>query len=168
MASDVIIRVHCEPYLVRFLETLYGTSPISFPKNSNFNMLLDVFLEKPPLGYQEFVDGEKNLQIRLPYFEVKDIRSYNYLSPTKQRIFAKEVWKFFKITFRQEIAKCIVIGLDRKDAIELFVEKYNLSQDCWDALEKDFQRYLKLRSKKRLFKSNLNSSVKEPVCPVVS
>ncbi|MEI7723459.1 MAG: hypothetical protein WCK09_00285 [Bacteroidota bacterium] len=168
MASNIIIRVRCEPYLIRFLETLYGGSPISFPKNSNFNAILDVFLDKPPLGHHDPDHGENTLAIQLPYFELKDIRSYNYLTETKQRIFIKEIWKFFKITYRQDIAKCVVMGLDRKDAIELFIEKYDLPLDCWDSLEKDFQRYLKLRSKKRLFKNNISSAVKDHDCPAVS
>ena len=158
MASEITLRVKCEPYLVKFLETLYGKSPVSFPKKSNFNAILDVFLEKQPLEYHEPDYGASTLIVLLPYFEQKDIRSYNYLSPIKQRIFIKEIWKFFKITYRGEIAKYVVMGLDRQDSLDLFIEKYNLSLDCWDFLEKDFQRYVKLRSKHRLFKTNINSS----------
>ena len=168
MASDTIIRVKCEPYLVKFLETLYGKSPISFPKKSNFNSILDVFLDKPPLDYQEPEYGENTLEIRLPYFENKNVLFNFYLSPTKQRILIKEIWKFFKITFRGEISKHIVLGLDRQDAIQIFIEKYNLSQDCTDSLEKDFQRYVKLRSYHRLFRNKKNSSVKDHDCPAVS
>lgn len=159
MASQIILRVKCEPYLVKFLETLYGPSPISFPKNSNFNTILDVFLDKAPFDYHEPEYGVNTLKIQLPYFEHKDIRSYNYLSPKKQTAFVKEIWKYFKITYRSEIAKCIVMGLDRQDAIEIFIEKYNLSLDCWDFMEKDFQRYLKLRAMRRLRRTNKNSAV---------
>ncbi|MFZ4523268.1 MAG: hypothetical protein ACOYNC_16285 [Bacteroidales bacterium] len=168
MASQIILRVKCESYLVRFLETMYGKSPISFPKKSNFNTILDVFLDRPPLDYLEQDFGGSTLAILLPYFEQKDIRSYNYLSETKQRIFVKEIWKFFKITYRGEIAKYVVMGLDRQDSIQLFIEKYDLSHDCWDFLEKDFQRYVKMRSKHRLFKTNINSSDRDPDCPANS
>ncbi len=165
MASQTIIRVSCEPYLIKFLETLYGPSPIVFPKNSNFNTILDVFLDKPPIDYKEPERTEKMLEIRLPYFENKNVLFNYYLSPTKQRILIKELWKFFKITFRSEISKHIVLGLDRQDAIQIFIEKYDLSQDNCDFLEKDFQRYVKLRSYHRLFRSKKNTSVKEVNCP---
>jgi len=159
MASQIIIRIKCEPYLIRFVETLYGPSPISFPKNSNFNTLLDVFLDKPPLDHIEQDYGESTLSIQLPYFDNKDIRSYNYLSAKKQAAFVKELWKFFKITYRGYISKLIVAGLDRQDAIEIFIEKYDLSLDCWDFMEKDFQRYLTLRSMRRLRRTNKSSAV---------
>lgn len=128
-------------------------------------MFLDVFLQKPPLDYQEQDFGKNTLIIQLPYFEVKDVRSYYYLSDKAQAKFVEEIYKFFKITFRREISKYIVLGLYRKDSIELFIDKYNLSLDCWDMLEKDYQRYIKLSWKKRLFRKNKNSSVKDPVCP---
>jgi hypothetical protein len=168
MGSPITIKLKCEPYLVKFLETLYGPSPISFPKNSNFNTMLDVFLDKPPLEFKQPEIGEKVLEIRIPYFENKNVLFNNYLSPTKQRILIKEISKFFKITYRGEISKYIVLGLDRQDAIQIFIEKYNLSQDNSDLLEKDFQRYVKLRSYHRLFRKKKNSSVKGPECPDVS
>ncbi len=168
MPSEVIIRLHCEVYLVRFLEKLYGKSPISFPKQSNFNTMLDVFLDKPPLDFMEPDYGEKTLYIRLPYFEDKNVLSYNYLTDLKREVFIRNLKKFFKITFRGEIAKYVVMGLDRQDSIDLFIEKYSLSQDNWDMLEKDFQRYLKIRSKKRLFRMKINPSDEGHVCPVNS
>lgn len=168
MPSPYIIKIKCDLYLVRFLEKLYGPAPISFPKNSNFNNILDVFLEKRPFD-PDLLDKQDTtgtfLELRLPFFEDKNVSSYNYLSPSKQRIFIKEVWKYFKITFRSEIARHVVLGLDRKDAIELFIEKYDLPVDTWDLLEKDFQRYIVLRRKKKLFRTKINSSVDDPVCP---
>ena len=159
MPSQATTHCKCEPYLVKFLEFLYGPSPISFPRKSNFNLMLDAFLEKPPMECDTPDQGILNLAIRLPYFDNKDIRSYNYLPPKKQEIFAKEIWKFFKIIYRNEISKCLVMGLDRKDAIGLFIEKYDLSDDCWDSLEKDYQRHLTLRRKARLFRNKKNSAV---------
>jgi len=159
MVSDIIIRVKCEPYLIRFFETLYGQSPIKFPKNSNFNTYLDVFLDKTPLDFKIPEYGDHTLEILLPTFERKDIRTFNYLSPKRQEIFTKELWKFFKITFRSEISKSVLMGLDRKDAIELFIEKFNLSQDCWDFMEKDFQRYLKMRLMRKSRRLNKISAV---------
>ena len=168
MASEIKINLSCEQHLIRFFETLYGPSPILFPKNSNFNTILDVFLDKPPLGYVEPNNCENTLTIQLPFLENKNVISNFYLSPTKKRIFVKELEKYFKITFRSEISKHIVLGLDRQDSIQIFIEKYNLSQDECDMLEKDFQRYLKLRCYHRLFRNKTNSSVKGHDCLVTS
>lgn len=165
MPTDIIIKVKCDAYLVRFLESLYGKSPIIFPKNSNFLNILDVFLDKPPLDFVEPDYGEKTLKIQLMYCDAKNVLYNNYLSPLKQRIFVKEIWKLFKITFRGDIAQHLVNGLERQDAIELFIEKHNLSQDCWDQLEKDFQRYVIIRRKRRLFRNRKNTSDKEGICP---
>jgi hypothetical protein len=45
MPSDVTISVPCPLYLIKFLETLCGKTPVVFSRSSNFNAILDVFLE---------------------------------------------------------------------------------------------------------------------------
>ena len=167
MPSDIIIRVKCDEYLVRFAITLFGNLPINFPKNSNFLNILDIFLDKPPLDFQQPDYGANTLYIQLPYFENKNVIYNNYLSPLKQQIFVKELRKYFKITFRSEVAKHIVNGIEKQDAIELFIEKYDLSQDCWDFLQKDFYRYVNLRYKRRLFRNRKKTSVKDLLCPLI-
>ena len=159
MASNTILKVECDSYLIPFLETLYGKSPITFPKGSNFNSILD-WIERDW--------GKNTLLINLRYLEHKNVVSNYYLSPIRQRILTSELKRYFKITFRTELSKLIVMGLNRKDSIELFCEKYNLSQDAWDMLEKDYQRYLKLRSYHKLFRPRKNSSDNDPVCPATS
>jgi hypothetical protein len=169
MPSDLTVSVPCPFYLVKFLEKLYGKSPVVFPRSSNFNAILDVFLEKQPPDAKPISSLETSaLVIRLPYFDHKDIRSYNFLTPTKESILVKEIWKFFKITYRSEISKSLCLGLDRKDAITLFMEKYDLPEDSRDLLEKDFQRYIRLRQISRLKKNKKSSSVERAVCPVDS
>ncbi len=128
-------------------------------------MFLDVFLQIPPLGYHEKDYGENTLSIQLPYFENKNVLSYFYLSDFEQEKFVNEIWKFFKITFRKEISKYIMVGLYRKDSIEVFIRRYNLPMDCWDMLEKDYQRYIVLSWKRRLFKKIPNVSSRRADCP---
>ena len=167
MPSPIVIKIKCDLYLVRFLEKLYGPSPIVFPEKSNFSMYLDIFLQQPPLGYKEKDYGENTLSIQLPYFENKNVFTFFYLSEVEQQKFVKEIWKFFKITFRKEISKCIMVGLYRMDSIELFVSKYNLPLDCWDLLEKDYQRYIVLTWRRRLFRKKKNLSSKGSNCPAM-
>jgi hypothetical protein len=159
MSSTVIIKVKCEVYLIRFLEKLFGEQPISFPRKHDFNNILDFLLAKPPMGHVETDYGEKTLRIQLPYFEDKDIRSYNYLSAFKQGKLEARIAAYFKVVFHAEINKLLNLGFIRKDAIEIFMDEYNLPIDCLDLLEKDYSRYLTVRWKRRLFRSNKNSSV---------
>ena len=167
MPSDIIIRVKCDAYLVRFAVSMFGNLPLNFPKNSHFLNLLDVFLDKPPMDFQEPDYGPETLWIQLPYFQNKNVVYNNYLSPLKQRVFVKELRKYFKITFRSEVSQLIINGIEKQDALELFIEKYNLSQDCWDFLQKDFYRYVNLRYKRRLFRNRKNTSVKDLVSPII-
>lgn len=162
MSSPVIINIGCEVYLIRFLEKIFGPQPISFPKKHDFNSILDFLLQVPPLDYHEPDYGDKTLRIKLPYFEDKDVRSYNYLSNFRQRKFEKRINQYFKITYRGIISKYILLGFDRNDSIELFMEEYNLPVDCLDTLEKDYHRYLVVRRKRKLFKNRKNSSDKSP------
>ncbi|HPS51725.1 MAG TPA: hypothetical protein PK892_13545 [Bacteroidales bacterium] len=85
------------------------------------------------------------------------------MSEFRQVKFEKRIKQFFKITFRGFINKYILLGFDRNDSIELFMEEFNIPVDCLDLLEKDYQRYLVLRRKTKLFRNKKNSSVKEPV-----
>lgn len=168
MPSPTVIKVQCDPYLIRFLEKLYGPAPITFPKNSTFNSILEHFLDKPPLDFHEPDYGARTLQIRLPYLEHRNVVSNCYLSELRQRILVGELKRYFKITFRTEISKLIVMGLQRQDSIEVFIEKYGLTLDSWDMLEKDYQRYLKLRSYHKQFRPKKNLSDKEADCPAIS
>jgi hypothetical protein len=168
MPSPVIIKVQSEPYLIKFMEKLYGSSPLNFPKKSNWHTMLEYFLDKPPMNWIEPDFGEATMQIQLPFLENKNVLSNHYLSPVKQRVLTDEMKRFFKITFRTELSKMIVMGLQRQQALEIFIEKYGLSMDCWDFLEKDYQRYLKLRHYHKQFRSSKNSSDKEVELPAVS
>lgn len=158
MSSPVILKVKCRTYLIRFLEHTFGPQPIAFPRKHDFNNILDFLLAKPPLDYHEPDYGEETLEIKLPYFEDKDVRSYNYLSAFKQDKFEARIAQYFKIVYHAEINKYINLAFLRKDAIELFMDEYNLPVDCIDMLEKDYSRYLTIRWKRKLFRNNKSSS----------
>ncbi len=162
MSSPVVLKVKCEVFLIRFLEKLYGPQPIAFPKKHDFNNTLDFLLSLRPLDYKEPDYEEKTLSILLPYFETKDVRSYNYLSDFKQRKFEKRIGLYFKIHFHTDMNKLINLGYKKKDALEIFMDEYNLPVDCQDMIEKDYSRYIttRWRMKKKLFRTNINSSDK--------
>lgn len=155
MEEPIVVKIRSKPHLTRFLEALYGPQPISFPRRSNFNLLLNEFVEKP-VPLHEPCTEDHCVLVSLPTFEDKDIRSYNFISEKRQRIFMQVVYRKFKITFRTEISKSIMIGLQKQQALELFIEKYNLSLDCWEMLDKDYRRYLILRRVNRLNRTKKN------------
>ena len=144
-----IINIQCEQRLVRFLESYFKSSPVRFPRGHHFNNILEILLDFPPLDYRPVDHQENTLSIEIPSFELKDPRSYNYLSPVKQRVFENHIRKFFYMDFRSEISDMILKCLDRKEAIEIYIEKHNLSFDCWDALEKDFGRFKAIRRRRK-------------------
>ena len=151
--SEVIIKVQCDHYLVKFLEAYFNSSPVRFPRNNNFRNFLEIFLDFPPLDHRESDYGRNTLTVELPFFEDKDPRSYNFLNPIRQRIFVDHIWMFFKITFRSEINKYRLTGIGRNDAISLFMDKYNIPDECWESLLKDYSRYLQNHSKKKYRKN---------------
>jgi hypothetical protein len=42
----------------------------------------------------------------------------------------------------------------KKRALEMFIDKYNIPLDCWDMLDKDYSRHIQLtwKKKKRVFR----------------
>jgi len=163
MPSDLIIKVKCPVYLIRFQESFFGIplgEPICYSKRHHFSEVLDHFLTKPPKDYYELPNyGEETLQIKLPYFEDKDVRSYFYLSNTKQKTFVWHIWAFYRVTARTELTKLILLKCQKQDCVSIFMEKYNLPENSRGMVEKDYQRYLKLTSKNTLKKLRKISSV---------
>gem|GEM_PF-1055911 len=144
------------------MEAYFETSsPINFPKSHDFNNALDFLITKPPPKWENEDYGDRTLLIQLPFFEDKNVLSNWYLSIRAQRAFVNRVTKFFKVIFHAQMNQSLTLGLNKKDSIEVFMEKYNLTMDSWDMLEKDFNRFIHIRHqirwKKRL--KNVVSSV---------
>ena len=162
--SDQILTIRTKPYLIRFLETTYGPQPIKFPK-SNFNDIILYYVDFPPLDYKVPDYGDETLKIEIPYCEFKNIKSYNYLNPERQDFFNDEIYMFFRLTYRKEISKLLMMQSNKKDpvrkkkAIEMFMEKYNISMDSWDMLDQDYKRHIKLTWKTHRLRLNRNMSV---------
>jgi hypothetical protein len=165
MGSPITVKIKCRNYLIQFLYGKYGPPPVAFPKKNDFNNLLEYLLDVPPLDFREIEDAPDVLLVQVPFFEYKNVTGHYYLSGKKQIIFSKRVYQYFKIVFRAEINAAILQAINKKDAIEVFQEKYNMTPDSTDALEKDYQRYIEIRCRQRLFRKNKNSSDKGIICP---
>ena len=164
MSSPVIISIKCPLHLIRFYESLCGNQPIEFNSavKRNYNKFLNHYLEIPPLGHKEHPDGEDIMKIRLPYFRDKDVRSYTYLPPSREKLFVHVLDNFFKITFYYEAFQLIDFFTGERKAkkiiIENFIETYNLPPECFDMLKKDFDRMLSTRRQRKFVNKHKGSS----------
>ena len=163
--SQVIIKVKCPVHLIRFYETLCGGQPIIFDTRTKryFNRFLNHYLELPPLGFQEISDADDVMKIQLPYFNDKDVRSYTYLPPSREKLFVAILDRNFRLTFYNDAFQLIdFISGERgqkKIIMENFIETYNLPESCIDFLQRDYSRLLGIRRQRKLFRKNKNFSL---------
>ncbi len=165
MPSPISISIRIQPYLVDFMVNVYGAQPIEFPRKDNFNRILNKFMEKDPATYSNYRRGDTNLEIKLPYFEDKNVL-YNFsLSPHQENVLISKIENMFKLTFRDEMDQWLLLGVKRIDAIYLFMEKHCIREDAVDMLIKDYQRFRNYRRVKDHRKAKKISSVKSHFCP---
>ncbi|MFZ4546820.1 MAG: hypothetical protein ACOYN4_05275 [Bacteroidales bacterium] len=169
MPSPISITVHCAPHLVRFMVAVYGPQPLQFPRKDNFSMLLNYLLEKESDAETTVDPHDEKLEIQLPYFENKNVL-YNYvLTPMKESIFINKIDERFRLSFNDEMNRATLVGISKIDSVHLFMDSYNMPEDCIDMLLKSYQRYIKLKRYHRLSQKNKKiSSVKGEYCPAVS
>jgi len=166
MPSPLTISIRIQPHLVNFLESLFGSQPISFPRKNNFNRILNKFMEKEPATSSNYIRSDTNLEIQLPYFEDKNVL-YNFnLSAIQESVLVDKIENTFKLTFRDEMDQYRLLEIKTFKAIQLFMEKYSINQDSYDMLIKDYQRYRNSRYVLDHRKIKKISSVKSAFCPV--
>lgn len=143
------VKISVKYYIKQFFESRYG-KPAELPKRTFFNALLYRLLMKPPSDFipkpEELNTEEQWLEIKLPSFENKDIRSYNYISQVGlKRLkfelrteFYTDMYKYVKEFMCEEFKKdynayiCL--------AIQRFIEDYGLDPKCYDTLIKQYNR----------------------------
>ena len=159
------ITIRVRSYHKSFLTAIYGVEPLSFPRKDDFNRILNLLLTNNPPEYSAYDRSDVNLEIRLPFFEDKDVRSYFHLSPTREKILFDKIDDLFKIVFRDEMDQYTTMGVAVHTAVRLFMENYRLSEDTFDMLVKDYNRTkVRRRVKKTRDRKNI-SSVKSRFCP---
>lgn len=139
------VKIKCAPYLIQFMNAIFGPMPIAFPKNHVLNYTLRHLLDRPPRTHKETNDYENYLEIQLPYSDETNVIYNFYLSDTSKRILENRIEREFRRTFRDDINASRLSGINRKDAIGLFIDKYELNPDVTDMLEKDYQRNSNLK-----------------------
>lgn len=145
------ISINLRPYLRDFLIARYGEEPIRLPKQSTESMTLYDLLNRPPAGRI----NQGNTTFELPFNRIanvrKDPRVYNYLSDNSINTFETLIYNEFWSTFRDEMrrAKQAYPAIQYKQAIRMFMEKYNLHPDNieYDTLKKHDYRFREKRLK---------------------
>jgi hypothetical protein len=165
MPSPMTVSIWLRPHLVDFMVSIYGPQPIGFPRKDNFSLMLHKFLQKETPSYSRYRKGYAKLTMKLPYFEDKNVLSNFNLLPWQQATLISKIEVIFRLTFRDEINEFLLLGIKRKDAIYLFMEKHGISEDSFDMLKKDYHRYRICRRVKNHRKDKKILSVKSAFCP---
>jgi hypothetical protein len=159
--SDYTVFVKAKPYIVQYFRQVYG-NPCRFPKKSFFNLLLAKVLIMPPKDVtydvkllENLIHSTEHLQIQLPYFTNKDVRSYNYLTRVGKETVARELRNEFYLALMTFVKNFLRSGLEHNQisyintGIKLFIEKYNLDVDCFNTLLKQYHRTETIKSRKK-------------------
>lgn len=118
--TNPILKVKCDLYLIRYLETLYGVQPIRFPNGNKFNTFIHFNLRMPNSYTKEPDYGEETLLLEIPDFRSYDVNKYCSFSERVQKIFREQVRAYFSLTFETEMTQegtnahfllCIIVYL---------------------------------------------------------
>ncbi len=165
MPSPITISIRIQPYLVDFMVNIYGPQPIEFPRKDNFTRILHKFLDNDSPRYSRYRRGDSKLEIRLPYFEDKNVLSNFHLTPWQENVLISKIETIFRLTFRDEMDQMVLLGIRKIDAIHLFMENHEINEDSFDMLKKDYLRYRANRRITRHRKNKKILSVKSAFCP---
>ena len=145
------VHIRMKPFLKAFVVSVYGPQPVFFPKRDKLNDLLQLLLAKPPSSIKPIKPAERSgyLEVILPYFENLNINVYNHLSENSQAAFEKRIKSRFWVTFEDFMDEAFRHGLQKNDAITLFMEKYDLPFDSYieDMLRKAIYRSRRIQQK---------------------
>ena len=146
----VTTKVKIKPYLREFLVHVYGEEPVRFPDNSDILVFIHELRVKQPRAIAR-VEG--NMEIVIPFRKHgKDPRQYNYLTPRAQRIIQDKAYTLFTAVMNDYVARKVhVLGLEYRQAIEMFMEEHEIESITYDALK---QKNYRDRNGKRYRREN--------------
>lgn len=151
--SDVTVLIEIKPYLKKYLLKVYGgeecKEPIRFPKGNDYNRMLVHALQKPPKDFKPCFDRLNTIEVVLPYNNLKNIRTFNYLSREDKIKFRKEVDADFTADYKKYISDTMKSeNLNRKEATILCIKMYDINENeiTFDAFYKNIYRKSLLRT----------------------
>ncbi len=161
MSSGITVKIKLDPFYQNFLRVYFKIpegAVFSFPKGHDLSTKLQYLLTKQPEKFTPVENSESSFEIELPYCREKDVRSYNYLSPNREKILVNNIILFYKVIFHEEINHLRnEKGFTKKDSIILFMEDYKMSEDYYDRIIRAYNRWVENLSRRRKRKKQKKS-----------
>jgi hypothetical protein len=142
MPSEISINIKMDPYLIAYMESIYGKQPIVFDRKDRIAGFLPRLLRKPLIGEDQFKDyGKENLKIVLPYNEEKNVLYHNFMPEVSQRAFHQIIYRLFKAQYHDFMNDAERHKISMKEAVDTFIDIHQLDSCITDMLIKERQRF---------------------------
>lgn len=152
MSSGYTVFIPLKPFMVQYLESRYGQSPISFSGKGKDDERIMVKLSKllrvPPLAIPKRQPHEVGVTIDLTRITDFDPRRYNYLSPMGESIIYKYIYeKVFLIDYFDWMDEAYDTSDEIKNLITEFCDQRGITEENmqFDTLKKRYYRFRESR-----------------------
>ena len=141
--SEICLHLELEPYLRQWLvHENEGTLPLSFPKLSTENRILEVYLITLPPNARPDMPGESTIPIEIPSFRYKPPQHYNYLPVGAKRELKKCIRNRFIIALWNDLQHFGFIGKRKDHLIYAWMENHGIevNDTNYNTIAKIYQR----------------------------
>jgi hypothetical protein len=151
MPSPIVVKIEVPAWMKKYL--LYQSEnkqePIEFHRKHRYVLLLNCILTNK---YDTYIvnDPDKKdtnseiVTIRLPWSKMHDVYFYNKIARDNREKFRNEVKTDFYFQYQTYIRNRKMVGIERKQATEEFLERYDITEDelKYESLYRKFTRYM--------------------------
>lgn len=155
MTSQVLVSVKLDYYHQAFLRGYFEQyDPVfAFPQGNDLARRLEVLLRQTPPNPKQ-CSGDKLFKIVVPPMKHKNPLQYCYLSEVASNMFVNKIVDFAKLVFHEKMTELRNAGFEYQECVYLFMDEFNLPEDCFDRLIKDLQRWRNRVRFKKHYKSS--------------
>ncbi len=149
MSSPISVFIEMPVYLQKYLTaiSINKKQPLQFRNKHDYNrLLINIVSNRTDIKPPDY--NKPGIKILLPFSKIKDIYFYNKISTENRELFRKTVKADLLYDFRLFIKEMIRIGINRKDALELFFLSLNITEDDikYESFYRQYTRYNKKRN----------------------
>ena len=145
MSSGVICHIELDTKLQQFLKSYFNQTGIlfKFPRKDEFDLgrKFKRLLSPPPENFIKYKKTDRTFDVELPYDDEKPPLYNFYITPRSQAVFSKKVRAAFGEVFRGEMMKYYSEGFEYKECVGIFMEAFEISDNHYETLLKDYQRW---------------------------
>jgi hypothetical protein len=151
MGSPIVVKIEVPAWMKKFLlyQSENGIEPVEFHRKHRYVLLLNCMLTN---RYDTNVVNEPSyndinsevVTIRLPWSKLHDVYFYNKISRDNREKFRNEVKSDFYFQYQTEIRNKKMVGIERKQATEYFLDRLNITEDelKYESMYRKFTRYM--------------------------